>query len=228
MSESNKTLDFPTILASSAHDMKNSLCLFVQAIESLAERMQGQPESEELARLHYEAQRINGSLVQLLALYRHEHEPLSFDAEQIFIEELLEEVLLNHELYAEHRQIETELRIDSELQWYVDRDLLSNLLNDIVANALRYSADKLLITASCENQQLHICINDDGEGYPAEMLKASTQPLQQYDFSASRTGLGLFFAQLIAQTHKNQNGCGHITLANGGELGGGLFRLVLP
>jgi hypothetical protein len=46
--------------------------------------------------------------------------------------------------------------------------------------------------------------------------------------AAGRTGLGLFFAHLIANAHRNQQRRGFIELSNGGEFGGAVFRLTLP
>jgi hypothetical protein len=38
----------------------------------------------------------------------------------------------------------------------------------------------------------------------------------------------LFFARLIAQTHKNNGKTGHITLSNDSQNGGSIFELSLP
>lgn len=64
------TFDFSAILASSAHDMKNSLCLLIQLIEEVSEQVPQGSATENMAKVHYEAQRINSGLIQLLTLYR--------------------------------------------------------------------------------------------------------------------------------------------------------------
>jgi len=71
-------IDFATVLASSAHDMKNGLCLLIQLIDQLSEKMRlnNMDEAEELASIHYEASRINTNLLQMLAMYRAEKDVL--------------------------------------------------------------------------------------------------------------------------------------------------------
>ena len=55
------TFDFSAILASSAHDMKNSLCLLIQLIEEVSEQVPQGSATENMAKVHYEAQRINSA-----------------------------------------------------------------------------------------------------------------------------------------------------------------------
>ena len=44
----------------------------------------------------------------------------------------------------------------------------------------------------------------------------------------NRTGLGLYFANLIANAHETNNLRGSIELNNGGLLGGSIFTLKIP
>lgn len=228
MSESERVIDFPTVLASSVHDMKNSLCLLIQSIENLAMELADQHHGAELSRLHYEAQRINMGLIQLLAIYRQEQQSLPVNIDLYYVAELIDDLVASHELYAEQRGVRIQIDIDDELTMYADRDLLSALLNDIIVNALRYTADTIVISATAENKGVTIRIEDDGPGYPESMLKAADAPLAQLDLLAARTGLGIYFAQLIASQHHRNNKAGHIQLSNGGKLGGSVFSLTLP
>ena len=52
--------------------------------------------------------------------------------------------------------------------------------------------------------------------------------MQHYNIEKGRTGLGLFFARLIANAHTKHNVTGKISLENGGKLGGSVFTLILP
>jgi len=65
----NRSIDFSTVLAASVHDMKNSLCLLIQSIETLSLKFDGQQEeAQELAQMHYAASRLNSNLLRMLAL----------------------------------------------------------------------------------------------------------------------------------------------------------------
>ena len=71
-------------------------------------------------------------------------------------------------------------------------------------------------------------INDDGEGYPAQMIERQEQYVQGINPASGSTGLGLYFAARIAQLHQRNGVPGRTEISNGGPLGGGLFRLYLP
>lgn len=223
-----REIDFTTVLASSIHDMKNSLCLLIQSIESLAHAHQDSAHAEAFSQLHYEAQRINMGLIQLLALYREQQQHLPVNIDAFYLAELVDELVITHEYYAEQRHIEVQVDIADDLICHGDRDLLSALLNDIFVNAIRYTADTIKVTAQPTAAGTEICINDNGAGYPATMLEAAHQPMAKLNLLEARTGLGLYFAHLIAAQHERDGVQGKIELKNGGSLGGSLFCLTLP
>ncbi|WP_337881406.1 HAMP domain-containing sensor histidine kinase [Rheinheimera sp.] len=223
-------IDFATVLASAAHDMKNSLCLLIQSLDTLRqEESQLKPAArEELSRIHYEANRLNINLLQLLSLYRLEKEQLPLQIDQHPVADLFEEIQLNNEFYSEQLQIQVEVEADPELMGYYDQDLVGNLLNDIFINALRYTKSKLLLKAVRDAKGLLIEIHDDGPGYPDFMLEQADTLMKELNLSSGRTGLGLFFAGLIAKAHRNHGRTGAIRLKNGGQFGGAVFSLSLP
>nr|WP_246072231.1 HAMP domain-containing sensor histidine kinase [Catenovulum sediminis] len=223
-------IDFSSVLASAVHDMKNSLCMLIQSIDQLSQSSshQSKEQAEELARLHYEASRLNTNLMQLLSLYRAEKHQLPMTIEEHYIDDLIEEMIAKNEIYIEKRGLTIEIDNDEALAWYLDMDLVGNMLNDILINAMRYSKDTIVISTEIINDELHIHIQDNGDGYPQEMIDLIDLPMQDLNFDTGRTGLGLFFARMIAKAHKNQNKEGRIMLENGGKLGGSVFTLILP
>lgn len=230
MKEPGKLIDFSTVLASAVHDMKNSLCLLLQTIEDLNDEVSpdNQNALEHLASAHYEASRLNTGLVQLLSLYRAEIENLPLNVDECYLEDLIEELIFSNESYINHKQMELEVEQEDNLVWYLDGDLVNLLLNDVLINAMRYSKKKILLKTFELNGYLHFQVEDDGPGYPSSMLQATTISMQNFDISQGRTGLGLFFARLIAEAHTQGERKGSISLSNGGSLGGSVFTLKLP
>jgi K+-sensing histidine kinase KdpD len=223
-------IDFATVLASAVHDMKNSLCMLIQSMDLLQQDLAPLSEnaSQELARIHYEASRLNTNLMQLLSLYRIEKNQLPLHLDEYFVEDLLEEVVIKNEMYSQQKHIEVQVETEHHLGWFFDNDLVSNLINDMFVNALRYSSGKLLLKASTEDGQLCLELHDDGVGFPDYMLENNDNSMNHFNLAAGRTGLGLFFAHLIAKAHRNKGRYGRIELSNGGRYGGGVFRLLLP
>lgn len=223
-------LDFKAVLASCVHDMKNGLCMMLQAIDTLALRLPAddQQSADEFARLHYEAARLNGDLVHLLTLYRSDCDSLPLNIDEHYVDELVEELAQKNLLYLQMRQLTIEREVDSDLAWYFDRDMVMNLLNDILVNAMRYCRGHIRIRASVDNQQLVIAIADDGPGFPQGMLELGSTASGPLALASGRTGLGLHLAGLIAKAHHRRGISGEIQLANGGPLGGSVFTLKLP
>lgn len=224
-----RSIDFSTVLASSVHDMKNSLCLLIQSIENLSSQFtEQQAESKEIAQILYEASRLNSNLLQMLSLYRARKDALPINIEEWYLDDLIDELIAKNTLYIKNKQLDIELDIEQDLAWYFDNDLVANLLNDVFVNAMRYCKNKILITAHQSKQGLEISICDDGTGYPEHMLISSNTIPKDLDLNTSRTGLGIYFAELIASSHQQGDQSGSISLQNGGALNGSVFRLVLP
>jgi K+-sensing histidine kinase KdpD len=230
MLKEDESIDFSAVLGSAVHDMKNSLCLLMQSIENLGHSLtETDPISKEhLASAHYEAARLNTGLVQLLSLYRAGLDNLPLNIDEYDIEDVIEDLLGTNESYLNHKNMILEVNQSTDLVWYLDADLISILLNDVLINAMRYSQKKILLSVYTEEQQLVFKVEDDGPGYPESMLEANNINMQHFDIGQGRTGLGLFFARLIARAHTKGETKGTISLKNGGSLGGSVFVLTLP
>jgi K+-sensing histidine kinase KdpD len=189
---------------------------------------QNESHAKSYAVLEYEAARINSELIQLLSLYRLDHDCIRVHIDEYFVADLLNEQLArNHELL---RMKKLDLVVDCEesLVGYFDSDLVSGVLNNILVNCARYSREKLKMSALQTPDGLCITIEDDGPGYPEDMLNASTFAKSRTNFANGRPHLGLLFANKVALMHKNKSRQGFISLNNGGSLGGGCFKLLLP
>ena len=222
-------LDFSTILATSVHDMKNSLCLLLQSIENmdLADNLTVQ-QHQSFADLHYQTSRVNGSLMQLLALYRDENKQLPIYIEENSVSELLNDVVERNRLYLNNHNIAIQIDVNDDLYGYFDLDLITYLLADIMVNAMRHAKHVILIKAQFEAPYLSITIEDDGEGYPLHMLYINDSEFYNFNANKGRSGLGLLFAKKIAAEHQVKNLQGHILLENKPNNGGSVFTLRLP
>ncbi|GAC19931.1 sensor histidine kinase [Paraglaciecola arctica] len=230
MPKEDELINFSTVLGSAVHDMKNSLCLLMQSIENLGQSLvDPDPKSRvHLASAHYEAARLNTGLVQLLSLYRAGLDNLLINIDEHNIEDVVEDLLATNESYLNHKNMILEVKQSADLVWYLDSDLIGLLLNDVLINAMRYSQNKILMSVYTKDNQLVFKVEDDGPGYPQSMLDAHNTNMHHCDIGQGRTGLGLFFARLIAQAHTKSETKGTISLENGGSLGGSVFILTLP
>jgi len=145
------------------------------------------------------------------------------------LDDFIEAQLAAHQQVLEHNDILATWRIDSDNPLgFFDRELVASVIANVVTNATRYAGHALLISIGEEDEQLVISVNDDGPGYPALMIERQQDYVQSIDAQSGGTGLGLYFAARIAALHERDGVRGRIEIANGGALGGGLFKLYLP
>ena len=226
----SNAIDFSSVLAAAVHDMKNSLSLLIQSIESLDKTIESSNDEahNQLSHVHYEASRLNTGLVQMLSLYRAELSGLPINVDEHFVDDLFAELEGANSAYISQRKVDLTIKLEPGVSWFFDKDLIYLLLNDVLINAMRYGNQKIELSAQIEDNQLVIRIEDDGNGYPEYMLEQSNSDMANFNVSQGRTGLGLFFARLIAQAHCNHGNVGKIRLENGGKLGGSVFQVNLP
>ena len=135
---------FQQSFASAVHDMKNSLGMLLGTLDEFfgtAGRTQ-----EKSASGHAAIRGGNIDLIQLLGLYRLEHEQLMVRVDEQFVRDFLEEqVALLHVGCSTENLLEIDC--DRDLAGYFDGELVSGVINNILANASRYTQDRILLKA---------------------------------------------------------------------------------
>lgn len=223
-------IDFNTVLASSVHDMKNSLGMLLSSVEHILEEVTpaNEGQAKQFRNLQYEASRINGELIQLLTLYRMDNNFLPVSVDEHYLVDILEDQIARNQMLIDSSGIEVTLNCDQDLAWYFDADLIGGVIHNVLVNCLRYTETKLLISAELKNDELVVGIHDDGPGYPIEMLEQPSRLVEHAEYARGETHLGLYFAEQIAALHKRGKQVGSIALKNGEPLSGGSFELRLP
>jgi signal transduction histidine kinase len=217
-------------LASSVHDMKNSLNMLIYSLEkALASAEITQlPAHTELMQVNHEAKRINNNLVQLLTLYKLGQKIYPFDPQNICLDDFLHTITAQYIGLLKSQGISLEVHVDSGLYWYFDEDLISNVVGNALNNAMRYARDRIHIIADKKEGKLELRIEDNGDGYPVQILQESNNSMHSVDFQGGHTGLGFYFAKMVARMHHNQGCAGELKLKNGASLKGACFVLILP
>ncbi len=229
MSEQGQ-LDFSAVLASTIHDMKNSLGMVLNSLDQIVDLKAGNCNcsAEQVAQLQYEARRVNDNLVQLLTLYKLENGRHLQNISELPVAEFLEECYLLNKPLIDYKGIGIEIECDDDLYWFFDRDLSAGVVNNVINNAMRYTRDRIRLSASVRDGMLDLRIEDNGPGFPERMLEVVGREQTEVDFRKGHTGLGLYFCTKVAESHENQGRYGRIELANDSPIGGGRFSVILP
>ncbi|MCX2901588.1 sensor histidine kinase [Pseudomonas mandelii] len=230
MNQNEPALDFSTVIASTVHDMKNSLAMLMQAHSQwLARLPEPARQAPEQGVIEFEFAHLNGMLVQLLGLYKLGINQLPLQPAYHELDDFIEAQLACHQDVFASRGIMATFEVDplSPLGFF-DRELIASVLGNCINNAIRYARHAVLISVSDAAGQLVITVNDDGEGYSPQMIERQADYMQGINHSTGSTGLGLYFAGRIAALHQRNGVQGRTEIGNGGSLGGGLFSLYLP
>ena len=229
-------------LASTAHDMKNSISVLSGTLETLLADAPGLPALPaaatvsaypQMAHMLYQTRRLNDNLIQLLALYKQVGKPeYPFDVQPLEMGSLMEQVVAAARVLLASRGITLVTDFDPALIWHFDEDLIIGVVGHAINNAVNYTRDTIRVAISIVDEYLQIRVEDNGAGYPEAMLDAGVSAMQGnrtgVNFLTNSTGLGLYFSSEVAKMHRHRGRSGSLRLENGGSGGGGCFVLSLP
>jgi two-component system, OmpR family, sensor histidine kinase SenX3 len=225
-------MDISTFVAAAAHDMKNSVSVITAYLEDALGRMAAGPPSAaalSTAQALYETQRVNGNLVQLMALFKIEQGMYPFEPAEVALDDFTGELLDRVRPLVQLRGLTLQRGSDAgAASWVFDRDLIDSVVAQSLFNAVRYANHAVRLSLRIADDRLEIEVADDGQGFPGAMLEQGFPSRQGIDNRTGSTGLGLYFSRQAAGLHRRGGRSGSTRLANGGELGGGRFVLELP
>ena len=185
-------------LAAASHDVLQPLNAALLSISSLSSL----PGTEESRRLCTQVQRsletMDTLLRTLLYMSRLDGEDITPNIKTVSLDRLFDSLASDFEPVA--RQGGLELRVRrSGLYVKSDETLLRRILQNILANALRYTRKGgVILIAGCQSNQVHVRVADTGIGIPAESrsevfaeFSRGHQPIASSDRVAAGLGLGL-------------------------------------
>lgn len=93
---------------------------------------------------------------------------------------------------------------------YLDKSFVSQVLDNLVSNAVRYAERTITITADESGSGLVLSVSDDGAGFTKEFLKKATNPFFTSEVNRSEHfGLGLYICKILCEHHG-----GYLSLEN--------------
>lgn len=219
-----------TLLASISHDFRTPLASVLGAATSLIEYGAKLPEAARLdllTQIKEEAQHLDGMVRNLLVITRLEAGGLELHQDWIDLRELLERAVAVAKRRGATQHFE--VRAAAELPLIIaDSNLLSQVLSNLVGNAVRYAGPQAQVTleARAESDAVVVSITDDGPGIAPELLprvfdKFVRLPTQ--GDAGESTGLGLAIAKGIVEAHS-----GTISAEPASSRGGTRMSMRLP
>ena len=214
-----------TFLAAISHDFRTPLAAVVGAASSLqTQRSKLSPAEQDrlLGSIVSEATYLSTVTENTLQLVRLTHASQALNRDWESMEEIVGAVLARVRQRDPSRRIKSKVPVGLPLI-KADPVLLAQLLENLLVNALKYSAESIELAVSAAVQELLVSVNDRGPEIPERKHQTIFEPYFRDDQSGQRgAGLGLAVCRAIATAHG-----GSLTLRR--RTGGGnSFTLSLP
>lgn len=152
---------------------------------------------------------------------------MTINPSQISAKEMFDNVIEESTAYANEMGVSLKVRPTKSMVT-ADEEMLQRVLNNLVANAIKFTPEGGAVTLSAHNSATTVTfsVSDEGPGLPPDMLKKVFDRFQQAPNQTARTkggsGLGLTICQAIVHLHKGQ------IWAESAEGEGSQFFFTLP
>lgn len=209
-----------------AHELRTPVANVSSNIEAIIEGAL-EPTNERLSSCYNELERITGIITELEKLRQIEGENMILHIGHVDIYELAKEVKLIFENEMSKKNIRCDI-IGEHIDVCVDKDKMSQVLNNLISNAVKYTDNygNIQITVIQENENVVITVKDNGCGIDDNDIPYIFERFYRTDKSRNRstggTVIGLTITRAIVQLH---GGTIHVESKKGV---GSLFKVTIP
>jgi Na+/proline symporter/nitrogen-specific signal transduction histidine kinase len=184
------------------------------SIRALSEILQDNPDLEEDEKNTYleavvkETERLSHLITQVLNLERYESGRQKLNTVSFDLSEAIMEVLNTTDSLRKEKGLKWQLAISSLPNVKGDKDLLKQVIYNLVTNAIKFSKHQIIVSGLKEQRFVVIKVIDDGEGVAPEwhelifdkFFQAQNQTLKKPEGS----GLGLAISKRIIEMHNGR------------------------
>jgi len=217
------------LLSDVSHELRSPLARLQVAL-GLARQRGGATVTGELERIEREAERLNELIGEVLSLARLESGVTAPGRDLLDLGALLERVAADADFEARAVNRRVDILAAEPAQIQGDAELLHRALENIVRNAVRYTAEGssvgLTLASVADPPGWRVAIRDHGPGVPPEMLARLFEPFVRVGDARDRTsggyGLGLAIARKAVRLHGGE------IQARNAEGGGLCVEVTLP
>lgn len=209
------------------HEIRTPLSLISLPLERMRKEKQNAMNEKYIAVIYKNLNYLLGVANQLLDFEKVENGALVLNLEKYDIKGILRDMYNQFVGYTDLKGIELKLVLcDQDVISLIDKDKISNILVNLMGNAIKYAHQKIEMELISTPSVYEISVCDDGVSIPDSEKKSIFEPFYQLHddkiAAAMGTGIGLSYAKALAEAHR---GC--LRIEDGAD-GGSKFILSLP
>jgi signal transduction histidine kinase len=215
-------------MADIAHELRTPLSVLQIDLESIEDGLT-EPTPEVIGQLQEEVALLNRLVDDLRVLSLAEAGELGLELHSLDVGELATSAVERVRGAAVEKELELVTEVSEGLPLVQgDRQRLSQVLLNLFSNAVRHTprGGRIVVSARQVGQELHVAVQDEGEGIPSDELERVFGRFYRTDQARSRdtggTGLGLAIARGLVEAH------GGRIWAESAEGHGSTFAFALP
>lgn len=222
--------EFVSLLAHELRTPLTSVRSYVELLIGYGDRIDGAESQEFLCIVRSQVQRISRLVNELLDLSRLRAGRFQFELAECRVDAVVNEAVDSLRKVAENeRHLIQVLGLDDEVVAFCDRERLTQILTNLLGNALKYSPDGSLVRVEAlatDGNQVTLAVDDSGPGIPEAERELVFEPFYRTrslgQSNVEGTGLGLYLSRELARQMD-----GDLLLEHSME-GGARFLLTLP
>lgn len=191
-----------------AHELRTPLTSVQGHMEAMIDGIWDM-NTERLTSCYEEIIRLKRMIGSIETLSRLENDNVIINKETFDLSKLISSILLNYDGELYHKNIDVSYKENSVFV-YGDKDKITQVLNNLLSNAIAYSKDTSSIHISIEEEvdKIVIRMKDNGVGISNEDLPHIFERFYRVDKSRSRNtgglGIGLSITKGIITAHEGQ------------------------
>ena len=198
-------------IANVSHELRTPIFSVQGYLETLLDGAADDPAVSQqfLEKAYNNALRLNVLLNDLIDISRIESGELKFSFRSFDIADLVRDLVEELHIRAEQQQVELHATLPDEAYVYGDRERISQVLVNLVENAIKYNVinGRVDVIVERDADRWKITVRDTGIGIPEEHLPRIFERFYRVDKDRSRavggTGLGLAIVKHICEAHRS-------------------------